>query len=476
MGPLPATPPLRKQLFIALVVPALVAMAALAFMADLVARRALERALADRLCAVAQAAATSVSPRVLLLEKGDDNSRLAKRTKAKLTELGESTEVARVFVVASEGSRLLIDTKATGAVGDEYTRARFDGPELEQVHAGQSAASVLFSGSDGRSYKTGYAPLKNKDGTVVGYTGVAAPASYTDAIDQMRTTMALVAALGLTLLLIAASVSARRVAVPLSALSMAAERIGGGELDTEIPSGGPLEAEVLAQTMRTMAASLKSRDEEMQLMLAGIAHEVRNPLGGIELFGGLLKEDLEDDPRQKHVLKILRELGTLSRVVNDFLDFARKRAPEPRSLSVFDLCFEVVSLVERDSTDRGVAVSLDVPQTLHANADPESLKRAVLNLVRNAVQAAPADSGEVQLAAAVAEDALRITVSDNGPGVPEDKRTEIFTPFFTTKQKGTGLGLALSKKTAEAHGGQIWVQEAEQGGARFVLSLPYLPS
>lgn len=472
----PATAPLRKQLFIALVVPAVVAMGALAFMADLVARNALEKALGARLCAVAQAAATAVSPQVTLLERGDDDSRLAKRTRAKLKELAESTDVARVFVVAEEGARIVIDTKAGSEVGEEYTRARFDGAELDRVRAGNSAASVLFSGVDGRTFKTGYAPLMNEQGKAVGYAAVVAPTTYADAIGQLRTTMGLVALASFVLLLLAASWSARRVAVPLSALSDAAERIGAGELDAEIPSGGPLEAEVLAQTMRGMTASLKTRDEEMQLMLAGIAHEVRNPLGGIELFGGLLKEDLEDDPRQKHVLKILRELGTLSRVVNDFLDFARKRAPEPRKLSVFDLCFEVVSLVEGDAAERGVAVELDVERNLEAQADPESLKRAVLNLVRNAVQAAPAQSGHVRLSARHQDGRLELIVEDDGPGVPLNKRAEIFTPFFTTKQKGTGLGLALSKKTAEAHGGLIQVSEAELGGARFVLSLPHPPS
>ncbi len=473
----PRTPlPLRRQLLIAVVGPAVLAMLALALMADVVAGRALEKALGDRLCAIAQASATSVSPRVTLLERGDDESRVAKRAQARLTELAEATEVDRIFVVLTESLHLVVDTQDGSAVGDEYTRAPFDAAELETVGTGKSAASVLFSGPDGRPYKTGYAPLLDKEGQVAAYVGVAAPATYTDALEQMHTAMAGGAVLGFVLLLGAALWSARRVAVPLSALSEAARHIGGGDLDAEIPRDGPLEAVVLSETMRNMTTALKARDEEMQLMLAGIAHEVRNPLGGIELFGGLLKEDLEGDPRQKHVQKILRELGTLSKVVNDFLDFARKRAPEPRSISVYDLCFEVVALAEPDAKGRNVALQLDVPQDLQCHADPESLKRAVLNLVRNAVQAAPSDSGQVRLSVETQGQALLLKVDDDGPGVPDDKVTEIFTPFFTTKQKGTGLGLALSKKTAEAHGGQIRVQRSEMGGACFVLSLPHQPS
>lgn len=468
--------PFRRQLLVALVGPAVLAMLALALTADYVAGRALERALAERLCAIAQAAAAAVNPRVTLLERGDDESRVAKRAEAQLEQLAQATKVGRIFVVLADNLQLLVDTQSGSGVGDEYTRAPFDASELKRVRSGKTAASVLFSGPDGHPYKTGYAPLIDKEGHVAAYVGVAAPATYTNALERLHAAMAGGAILGFALLLGAALWSARRVAIPLSALSEAARHIGLGDLDAEIPTGGPLEAVVLSETMRNMTCALKARDEELQLMLAGIAHEVRNPLGGIELFGGLLKEDLEGDPRQKHVQKILRELTTLSKVVNDFLDFARKRAPEPRALSVYDLCFEVLALAEPDANGRGVDLQLDVPTDLQTKADPESLKRAVLNLVRNAVQAAPGDSGHVCLSARVQDQTLRLVVEDDGAGVPDDKIAEIFTPFFTTKQKGTGLGLALAKKTAVAHGGQINVERAEMGGARFVLSLPHQPS
>lgn len=467
-----SVPPLRNQLFVALVVPAVLAMAALAVMADLVARRALEEALGTRLCAVAQAAAAGASPKVLLLDRGDDDSRVARSARQKLDELRGATEVGRIFVVAADGARIVVDTELDIAVGDPYVRADFDRAELERVLAGQPASSILFTAPGGQPFKTGYAPFRGEDGEVAGYVGVSAPAGYTAAIDQLRATLAVVAGVGFLFLFGAALWSARRVAVPLSALSEAAERVGAGELDTTIPADGPREAQVLAETMRSMTASLKARDEQLQMMLAGIAHEVRNPLGGIELFGGLLKEDLEGDPRQKHVEKILKELGTLAKVVNDFLDFARRREPEPRKLSVFDLAFEVASLVERDAGERGVKVQLEIPDGLELYADPESTKRALLNLVRNAIQAAPASDGHVLISAEGRDGRVAVHVDDDGPGVPDDKRGEIFQPFFTTKQKGTGLGLALVQKTAEAHGGQITVGTAPLGGARFTLSLP----
>jgi signal transduction histidine kinase len=212
----------------------------------------------------------------------------------------------------------------------------------------------------------------------------------------------------------------------------------------------------------------------MQLMLAGIAHEVRNPLGGIELFGGLLREDLEaSDPRRKHVEKILKEIGVLAQVVNDFLDFARRRPLNPRPADLRDVLDEIVAVSSRDSEDKKITVSVAAPGNLSGNVDRDEIRRALLNLTRNAIQAAP-EGGRVTLGAEVvlAEHMIVLSVSDNGPGVPEAQREEIWKPFFTTKQKGTGLGLALVKKTVDAHGGSIRVETAEGGGARFVIRLP----
>ena len=173
------------------------------------------------------------------------------------------------------------------------------------------------------------------------------------------------------------------------------------------------------------------------MMLAGIAHEVRNPLGGIELFGGLLKEDLENDPRQASVNRILQELGVLSRVVNDFLDFARRRPLELAPVEASELAFELAGLIEAEASERRVRVRLSVPP-LTMQADRPSLQRALLNLLRNAVDAAARDEGEgqVQLSATLDGPSLSWVVDDDGPGVPPPDREKIFTPFFTTKQKG----------------------------------------
>lgn len=463
---------LKNQLIAVLVVPAVLVIGATAYLADAAARRALEESLGDRLTSIAEAATTLVDPNVLLLQKGEDELRTKKNVLAKLERLREATGTRRIVVVRFADSAALVDTTDELKVGDEYTRALFDRTELESVKLGESMASILFNGPDGRRYKTGYAPLYNEEERIAGFTAVDGHASFFDAIDELRATTGAILLLAIAVLLAAALILSKRVAVPLTALSAAAERIGEGDLQTEIPSGGPDEAVVLETTMRSMARSLMLRDEEMQLMLAGIAHEVRNPLGGIELFGGLLREDLEDgDPRRKHVDKILKELHTLSRVVNDFLDFARRAPPQLRLTDLRDLLDEVVQLSQRDASALEVDVQLHAEAGIAANIDADQMKRAVLNLVRNGIQAAP-KGGRVRITLAKNAGATRIIIADNGAGIPKEKRQEIFTPFFTTKQKGTGLGLALVKKAVDAHGGTILVGDAEGGGAELTIELP----
>jgi len=268
-----------------------------------------------------------------------------------------------------------------------------------------------------------------------------------------------------------ALVVARRVSVPLARLADAARSVGSGRLDVAMPTAGPTEARVLGETMEKMTRDLEARDERLQMMLAGIAHEVRNPLGGIELFGGLLQEDLPpEDPRRAHVDRILRELHVLASVVNDFLEYARARPPQLEDHDVGRLLEHARELALAGQPDADVHVEVTAEPGI-VRVDGDRFQRALLNLLRNALQAAP-PGGRVRCSARFVGDTLEVVVEDSGPGIPDAARPRIFEPFFTTKQKGTGLGLALVKKAVTDHGGTLEVDRADLGGARFVVRVP----
>jgi signal transduction histidine kinase len=135
------------------------------------------------------------------------------------------------------------------------------------------------------------------------------------------------------------------------------------------------------------------------------------------------------------------------------------------------MLFELTQIAGPDAEAAGVRLSLDAAEDAVLKVDPSLVRRAVLNLVRNAIQASP-EGGEVRLRAWRESSKVLLAVEDNGPGVPEEVRQRIFEPFFTTKEKGSGLGLALVAKTARVHGGEVRIERAASGGARFVLVLP----
>jgi signal transduction histidine kinase len=221
----------------------------------------------------------------------------------------------------------------------------------------------------------------------------------------------------------------------------------------------------LAARLDEMRAALQARDERMQMMLAGIAHEVRNPLGGLQLYAGLLREGLAHEPeRLAEVARVEREIGYLNSVVSDFLEFARRPPPVMEVVRVTPLLDEVCEICR--PAGPGPALRAEAPRDLVAQGDRGQLRRALINLVKNAVAAA-GPAGAVVVTARKADGVVQWEVRDSGPGVAEGLGDKIFAPFFTTREKGTGLGLAFVREIARDHGGEVQVDRGEEGGARF---------
>lgn len=224
--------------------PAFVVLAAVAYFADDATARALDAGLGERLIATAQTGATIVDPKILLLERGDDELRVKKTAEKKLHLLADAAGAERVLVVRLEDSAVLIDTAGELPIGAEYLRAAFDRAELDAVLRGSAAASVLFSGPDGRRYKSGYAPLRAEplegeaEGAVKAAVVVHAPAGYFGVLSRVRAILLALATVAFAALVVLTNVLARGVTAPLAELSRAAERIGRGELDAPVPGGG----------------------------------------------------------------------------------------------------------------------------------------------------------------------------------------------------------------------------------------------
>jgi signal transduction histidine kinase len=459
-------PTILARLLFAFAVPTAALFTVFALIAHEVARRGLDDELAARLTSIASSAATQVRGKYLVeIAPGDEGDRGYQNVVHKLEVVAQATGVHLYVFDRAFDSRA--DTARHVAIGTHYYQAELDRAELARVFDGATAASVTFTGDDGRTYKVGYAPVRasDDDPRVVLAIAAQAPASYFEPLGDLRRTLFVYGVALVGVMAIATFIVAAFLTRPVRQLAAAAERIGAGDLaaPVEVKSGDELGR--LADAMDHMRAQLAERDAHMQRMLAGIAHEVRNPLAGMTLFTGLLKEELaDDDERRTHVLRIARELGYLERVVNDFLEYARRPRPDKAPLSARELLDDVAQLVAADADAAGVRVVVDGDATL--DADAAQLRRAVLNLARNAVQASPR-GGEVVLRAAGAT----IAVANHGETIPADALAKIFEPFFTTREKGTGLGLAFVRDIARDHGGAVEV-DSEDGRTEFRITLP----
>jgi signal transduction histidine kinase len=206
----------------------------------------------------------------------------------------------------------------------------------------------------------------------------------------------------------------------------------------------------------------------------GVAHEVKNPLNAILMHVDLVKMKLERGNHSvgEHMDIISREIVRLDRVVKTFLDFTRPVELNFSEVQLEDFMNEIVDLARPQAGSSNIEVSLeqDADDT-RINIDVDLLKQAVLNIVVNAIEAMP-DGGRLSFQSRAREDQAEIRIGDTGPGIPEDLREKIFSLYFTTKQSGSGIGLAMTYRIVQLHDGTIDFTSEPGVGTTFVLTLP----
>jgi len=220
-------------------------------------------------------------------------------------------------------------------------------------------------------------------------------------------------------------------------------------------------------------------------LAAGIAHEIRNPLASISGSIELLRQaPLASDDDRTLMAIVHREIQRLNELVGDLLDYANPRPSQPVEFDLGVLVRETVKVSRADRAHAGVEIATEVDEPLPVTADPSKLRQVVWNLVRNAVDAAAAGGKHVRVcarrggeppgavSAMTAAAMAAITVEDDGPGIPPDRIGRIFDPFYTTKQKGTGLGLATCHAIVAEHGGRIDLESEVGKGTKVVVRLP----
>lgn len=208
-------------------------------------------------------------------------------------------------------------------------------------------------------------------------------------------------------------------------------------------------------------------------MVAGISHEIRNPLGIISSTAELLKQNLaRSDPEDQLADVIVQEANRLNSIVTDFLNFARPQAPHLIPCKVDEVIDNNLTFLAPEINKKGYQIhrrfATDIPEI---EADPGLLYQAFLNILINAMQSMP-EGGVIYIELSARKHILTISFADEGGGIPDETLNKIWEPFFTTKDKGSGLGLPIVKKIIEGHGGIIEIQNGREKGAKVTITLP----
>lgn len=223
-----------------------------------------------------------------------------------------------------------------------------------------------------------------------------------------------------------------------------------------------------------LIAARNDRMKELGQVAATVAHEIRNPLGGIRGFASLLYRDLQDDPNlQEMAAHIIEGTKSLEKIVSTILHYSKQVEIQPQTLDMGAFLKQLVRFVKVDPAfPSHVKLSTHIPDApILVPFDPIALKSAMLNLIFNAIQAMP-QGGELTLSLWMMASSCQIAVADTGVGIDEEKQKRLFTPFFTTKEGGNGLGLVEAQKIIQAHFGAIDVRSQVGKGSTFTITLP----
>jgi signal transduction histidine kinase len=223
----------------------------------------------------------------------------------------------------------------------------------------------------------------------------------------------------------------------------------------------------------------KNRLAALGEMAAGMAHEIRNPLGGIQLYASLLGKDVADRPASLELVgKISGGVKRLEALVSQVLQFAREIRASAGPADLAEIVEQTLDLTVQQRTAAGVSCQTSGPRPMPVNIDAVLISQSLLNLVLNAVESMSQSGGSRRLTVRFGppppgSDAkqFHLTVCDSGPGISSGVLDRIFNPFFTTKDTGTGLGLAIVHRVVEAHEGSITAGNMEGGGAKFEIRI-----
>lgn len=323
--------------------------------------------------------------------------------------------------------------------------------------------SIPFKANDGKWYMWGFYRL-NPDY----WLAIRESAARLQKVEQLSTIFWSFGLGGTVLTIILAWFMAGSITKPVNKLVYFSFEIGEGNFNASVPANMHGEINTLAVALENMKTGLAKNQKEKEDLLAQIAHEIRNPLGGIELLANLTKEDLQKEKKDTAYLdKILKEVNHLKLLISSYLNYSRPVNANPGMVDLSKISKEVENIFAKQLKKKDTQLVFNCPAT-EILFDEDHLRQILINLVSNSIESIR-ENGLIEISTQTISHCWILNIKDNGVGIPEENLDIIFNPFFTTKKEGTGLGLAISKKLCTENKAKLIVKNNTDNGTTFSI-------
>ncbi len=365
--------------------------------------------------------------------------------------------------IFDDNFKILARANESQAVGSVDTRLLLNKTEIEALAVGKYSTSLPFKGDDKQWYMWGFYRMNRHH-----WLGIQENASRLERVESLASYFTWISFAGILLTGLIGWVLARSLAKPVEKLISFSQLLGQGKFDTAIPEGIYGELQTLANALDKMRHDLDRHHQEKETMLAQIAHEIRNPLGGMELLAGLVREDLQQQQADSgYIDKILSEIAGLKSLISDYLNYSRPQQARPEMVNIPEVLADASTDWEQVVSEKEIRLS-KMLETDTIYFDRHHLRQVLSNLLGNSAQASP-KNGEITISATAEGKDVAISVADEGPGISPENIPRIFDPFFTTRDEGTGLGLAICQKLCRENGMEILVENNPESGCTFTF-------
>jgi len=368
-----------------------------------------------------------------------------------------------IYLVQKSGIILLAVGKEESAVKSVMLHKR----EITQELEGKTVSSPLFSDRSGNHYKSIFCPVSLPDSSTI-ILAIDANADFFQETAKLRRQIFTIGGIVLLVSIIVSLILSQTLTHPLYKLTQFASEIGKGRGRTFSLESRNDEIGFLGKTMQKMQTEIDQREKENKQLIASVAHEIRNPLGGMQVNAELLLEESEHTSESiKYAKAISREVKHLSEIVESFLAYARPIEHNTIFTDIRQILQESVLQLKREFPDYNISIVGNGETNIH----PGKMLHAFYNLLKNGIEASDS-SNNIEAEIKDNKTELRIHFRNRGKSIPPEIQPQIFDAFFSTKASGIGLGLTITKSIVEQHGGNIYLASSGENGTEFVLTLP----